>query len=74
MADTKMVVRTTADSYRIVYDRAVRLALGSNLDNWDALVQYHQRLERMKVTDALRRAGAKNGDVILVGEWEFEWQ
>ena len=74
MADTRMVVRTTADSYRIVYDRAVRLALGSNLDNWDALVQYHQRLKRMKVTDALRRAGAKNGDVILVGEWEFEWQ
>ena len=74
MADTKMVVRTTADSYRIIYDRAVRLATGSNLDNWDALVQYHQRLERMKVTDALRRAGAKNGDVILVGEWEFEWQ
>lgn len=74
MADTKMVVRTAADSYRIVYDRAVRLALGSNLDNWDALVQYHQRLERMNVTTALRRAGAKNGDVILVGEWEFEWQ
>ena len=74
MTDTKMVVRTSADSYRIVYDRAVRLALGSNLDNWDALVQYHQRLERMKVTEALRRAGAKNGDVILVGEWEFEWQ
>ena len=74
MADTRMVVRTAADSYRIVYDRAVRLALGSNLDNWDALVQYHQRLERMNVTTALRRAGARNGDVILVGEWEFEWQ
>lgn len=74
MADTRMVVRTATDSYRIVYDRAVRLALGSNLDNWDALVQYHQRLERMNVTTALRRAGAKNGDVILVGEWEFEWQ
>ena len=74
MTDTKMVVRTATDAYRIVYDRAVRLATGSNLDNWDALVQYHQRLERMNVTTALRRAGAKNGDVILVGEWEFEWQ
>lgn len=74
MTDTRMVVRTDDDAYRIVYDRAVRLALGSNLDNWDALVQYHQRLERMNVTTALRRAGAKNGDVILVGEWEFEWQ
>ena len=71
---TRFVTRAGADSYRIVHDRAVRLAEGSNLDNWDALVQYHQRLERMKVTEAIRRAGAKNGDVILVGEWEFEWQ
>lgn len=73
-SDLRMVVRAGADSYRIVHDRAVRLAQGSNLDNWDALVQYHERLERMKVTDAIRRAGARNGDVILVGEWEFEWQ
>ena len=72
--DLRMVVRVSADSFRIVHDRAVRLAQGSNLDNWDALVQYHERLERMKVTDAIRRAGARNGDVILVGEWEFEWQ
>ena len=72
--DLRMVVRVGADSYRIIHDRAVRLAQGSNLDNWDALVQYHDRLQRMKVTDAIRRAGARNGDVILVGEWEFEWQ
>ena len=72
--DLRMVVRAGADSFRIVHDRAVRLAQGSNLDNWDALVQYHERLERMNVTHAIRRAGAQNGDVILVGEWEFEWQ
>ena len=74
MSDTRMVVRTDGNSYRILHDRAVRLAIGSNLDNWDALVQYHQRLERMNVTTALRRAGAKFGDVIQVGEWEFEWR
>ena len=74
MPNPRMVVRTGADSFRIVHERAVRLALGSNLDNWDALVQYHQRLERMNVTNALRRAGAQNGDVVLVGDWEFEWQ
>ncbi len=72
--DPRMVVRTGSGNFRIVHDRAVRLAQGSNLDNWDALVQYYERLERMKVADALRRAGARNGDVILVGDWEFEWQ
>ena len=74
MRETRMVARTRSGDLRIVYDRAVRLAQGSNLDNWDALVQYHERLERMNVTAALRRAGAKDGDVILVGDWEFEWQ
>ena len=72
--NTRMVTRIGHNTFRILHDRAVRLAVGSNLDNLDALVQYHQRLERMKVTDALRRAGAKEGDVILVGDWEFEWQ
>ena len=74
MSNTKVVVRSGENEFRILHDRAVRLALGSNLDNWDALVQYHERLERMNVTEALRRAGAKEGDVILVGDWEFEWQ
>ncbi len=74
MSNTKDVVRSGENEFRIVHDRAVRLAAGSNLDNFDALVQYHERLERMNVTEALRRAGAKEGDVILVGDWEFEWQ
>lgn len=73
-SNSRVVVRSRANEYRILHDRAVRLAEGSNLDNFDALVQYHERLERMNVTDALRRAGAKQGDAILVGDWEFEWQ
>ncbi len=74
ISNSRMVIRTGYDSFRIIHKRAVRLAEGSHLDNWDVLVQYHERLERMKVTDALRRAGAQIGDVIKVGDWEFEWQ
>ena len=74
ISNNRTVARAGHNTFRILHDRAVRIARGSNLDNLDALVQYHQRLERMKVTDALRRAGAKEGDVILVDEWEFEWQ
>ena len=70
----EVVKKTGANEFRVVHDRAVRLAEGSNLDNFDALVQYYERLERMNVADALRRAGAKQGDVVAVGEWEFEWQ
>ncbi len=68
------VFKRSDGAYRIVHDRAVRIARGSNLDNWEALVQFQQRLDRLRVSDTLKRAGAKTGDTILVDEWEFEWQ
>lgn len=74
LASRGIVFKRNDGAYRIVHDRAVRLAKGSNLDNWDALVQFQHWLDRTGVTDALRNAGAKSGDLILVGDWEFEWQ
>ena len=74
LASRGIVFKRNDGAYRIVHDRAVRLAKGSNLDNWDALVQFQHWLDRTKITDALRNAGAKSGDPILVADWEFEWQ
>ncbi len=74
ISNGRMVVKLTSGAYRIVHERAVRLATGSNLDNWDALVQFYERLERMNVNNAIRRAGAQIGDSVLVGDWEFEWR
>ncbi len=73
-APAPIVFKRSDGAFRIVHDRAVRIARGSNLDNWDALIQFQQRLDRLKVTDTLKRAGARAGDTILVDEWEFEWQ
>jgi hypothetical protein len=60
--------------FRIVHPWAVRLARGSNLDDWEARVQYHARLGHMKVLDELRRLGLKPGDRVLVAEREFIWE
>jgi GTP-binding protein len=71
---TEVVVREGKGVFRIVHQKAVRLARGSNLETWEARVQYHRRLEQLKVTKALKNAGADVGDTVLVGDWEFDWE
>ncbi len=60
-------------AFRIVHPRAVRLAQGSNLDDWATRVQYQAKLGQLSVTQALVRAGIKQGDTVIVADWEFDW-
>ena len=61
------------DVYRIVHPRAVRLARGSNLDDWTTLVQFQRRLKDLGVTRELEEAGVVAGATVIVDEMEFEW-
>ena len=69
----KVIVRDLNGSWRVVHQKAVRLARGSNLDIWEARIQFQHRLEQLKITKALRDAGIENGDTVMVGDWEFDW-
>ena len=60
--------------FRIVYDKAVRLAKGSNLDHQEARIQFHSRMEQLKVNRALINAGIRSGDSVLVADWDFDWE
>lgn len=40
----------------------------------DSLRRFHKLLERLGVEEALREAGAKNGDSVWIGDNEMEWQ
>ena len=68
-----VVIREPGGDLRIVHPKAVRLAKGSNLDTWEARLQFHRRLEQLKVTKALKNAGIEAGDTVLVAQWEFDW-
>jgi len=70
---TDVVVRDADGHLRIVHPKAVRLARGSNLESHEARLQFHRRLDQLKVTKALRSAGLEEGDTVLVGDWEFDW-
>ncbi len=61
------------DVYRIVHPRAVRLARGSNLEDWTTLVQFQRRLSDLGVTRELEAAGVVAGATVIVDEMEFEW-
>jgi GTP-binding protein len=40
----------------------------------EAVRRFQRILERLGVDDALRRAGAKQGDNVRIGGYELEWQ
>ncbi|NQW21015.1 MAG: GTPase ObgE [Chloroflexi bacterium] len=69
-----VVIRDPEGQLRIVHPKAVRLAKGSNLESHEARLQFHRRLEQLKVTKALNSAGLLIGDTVLVGDWEFDWE
>jgi GTPase len=50
-----------------------RLFAKADLDNDDAVRYLQQVIERVGLNDALRRAGARPGDTVVVGEQEFEF-
>ena len=69
----RSVVTESSRVFRIIHPRVVRLARGSDLDDWEARVQFHAVLARLGVSAALERLGVASGDTVLVGDWDFEW-
>jgi len=62
------------DDYFVVHGvQMERLFAKADLDNEDAVAYLQQVIERAGLNDALRRAGAKPGDTVVVGEHEFEF-
>ena len=51
--------------------RAVAL---SDLTDFDALAFAQHRLAEIGVNRALARAGAKDGDSVIIGSFEFEYE
>jgi GTP-binding protein len=51
-------------------ERAVAM---TDLDNEEALTRLQRRLRQAGVDEALRRAGAAQGDTVRIGEIEFDW-
>ncbi len=68
------VVRESDGSYRVVGREAERAVALSDITNADALAYADGRLKRLGVNKALARAGARQGDVVRVGSFSFDYQ
>lgn len=65
------VVRLDEHTFQVTGTQVERMVRMTDLDNEEALRFLHRRLERMGVIRQLRELGAKDDDVVKVGEMEL---
>jgi len=60
--------------YRLIGKRLERLVAMTDLQNSEAVGNLHQRLERVGVIKKLRELGTVQGDSVMVGDAEFDFE
>ena len=68
------VSRLDDGSFEVLGRQALRAVALSDLTDIDALNHAQERLEQLRVPRALARAGAKAGDVVVIGSFQFEYE
>ncbi|MDG4814935.1 GTPase ObgE [Micromonospora sp. WMMD956] len=73
--DTGFTITAEPDgSFTVRGDRPERWVRQTNFDNDEAVGYLADRLARLGVEDKLAKAGANPGDLVRIGEREFDWQ
>jgi len=67
------IERDDDGAWRITGRNAERVVAMADLTNEEALLYVHERFRRMGVERALARAGAREGDLVRVGQVELEY-
>lgn len=60
--------------FRVTGTRIVQVAKMTVWDYYEAVQRFQRVMEAMGVDDALRKAGAKTGDLIMIDEYDFDYQ
>jgi len=68
------VVRHDDGSFEVLGRQALRAVALSDLTNIDAMSHAQERLAQLRVPRALARAGAVEGDVVIIGTFQFEYE
>lgn len=72
--DLNWDVERQGDAFRITGKRIERMVAMTDLTKDEAVRYLHRRLSRLGVMDRLREMGAEEGDTVLVGDVEFEYE
>ena len=68
------MIRDDDGSFGVRGRAALRAVALSDLTDVDALAHAQQRLDHLRVPRALARAGAAAGDIVTIGDFEFEYE
>ncbi len=66
-------VRKDGDVYEVIGTSMERLLDSVNFDDEESMNWFHRTLRRWGVIDALRNAGAQEGDTVRIGDMEFDF-
>ncbi|WCN38573.1 GTPase ObgE [Aneurinibacillus uraniidurans] len=66
-------VRRDNETYVVEGEKLEKLVKMTNLNSHDSIQRFARTMRNMGVDDALRKKGAKNGDIVVIGKFEFEF-
>ena len=67
------IVQTT-DGWKVRGQAIERAASMTYWEHYESVRRFQRILETLGVDQALRQAGVQNGDTVMVGDFELEWQ
>ena len=68
------VILRTESGWRISGEALERAAAMTYWEHFQSIRRFHRILETMRVDVALREAGVKPGDTVVIGDHELEWE
>lgn len=68
------IQREPNGDWRVCGTAIERAAQMTYFEHTGSLRRFQKLMEALGVDDALRKAGIQEGDTVLIGEFEFEWQ
>jgi len=66
-------VKREGHAFRVRGVKVQRVTAMTNFDQEESVLRLHRIFKSMGITEALERAGVKNGDYVRIGEVELEW-
>jgi len=59
--------------FRVVGEKIEKLATMTNWDYYEATQRFQRILDARGVSQALKEAGALDGDLVMIGDWDFDY-
>ncbi|WP_094701924.1 GTPase ObgE [Brevibacillus laterosporus] len=72
--DLPFVITRENDIFVVSGDKLEKLTKMTNLNSYDSIQRFSRLMRTMGIDQALRERGAKDGDTVQIGKFEFEFQ